>query len=202
MRPNASNLMVPKRLLQDMVLCLVQHGEVFFPHVLAVVRDMESDSSCQPISPMEGNPHKKCSVGFTIDMSVNLGNSSHFDVHNASQGLSARTEEIPDCGANWYFVLPYVHDLQVHRQGGTWRAIEGGTFEGLAIELGHGVAIRHRKSISQPDGRCGEKVGFDWKSSETSFLEHSPLQRKGSRGMESMVAGQQNGCFQCCQGSW
>lgn len=170
MRPYASNLMVPERLLRNMVLCLARCGEVFFPQVLAVIRDMESDTGLQPISPMEGDPHKKRSVGFTVDMSVNLGNSSHFDVHDASQGYSVWTEEIPGCGANWYFVLPNVHGTRAHRRGAHGEQLKGEPFEGLAIKLGHGVAIswdgrviRHCTSISQPDGLCGQKVGSDRK---------------------------------------
>jgi len=170
MRPYASNLMVPERLLRNMVLCLARCGEVFFPQVLAVMRDTESDTGLQPISPMEGDPHKKRSAGFTIDMSVNLGNSSHFDVHDASQGYSVWTEEIPGCGANWYFVLPNVHGKRAPRRGAHGEQLEGKPFAGLAIKLGHGVAIswdgrviRHCTSISQPDGLSGGKVGFDRK---------------------------------------
>ena len=67
-------------------------------------------------------------VGYTIDMSVNLGNSSHFDVHDASQGFAVWAEEVPGFGENWFFVLPNVHGLkpdgvtkQVPRHGGeTW----------------------------------------------------------------------------------
>ena len=48
-------------------------------------------------------------VGYTIDMSVNLGNSSHFDVNDASQGYSLWTEEMIGHGKNWFFVLTNVH---------------------------------------------------------------------------------------------
>ena len=48
-------------------------------------------------------------VRYTIDMSVNLGNASHFDVNDASQGFSVWTEEVPGLDANWFFVLPNVH---------------------------------------------------------------------------------------------
>ncbi|KAI2507102.1 hypothetical protein MHU86_7371 [Fragilaria crotonensis] len=57
MRPYASNLMVPERLLRNMVLCLARWGS-FLPQVLAVMRDTESDTGLQPISPMEGDPIK------------------------------------------------------------------------------------------------------------------------------------------------
>ncbi len=90
-------------------------------------------------------------------MSVNLGNSSHFDVHDASQGFSVWTEDFPGCGANWFFVVPNVHGL---KSDGVTK------FRGLAVKLGHGVAIswdgrviRHCTSVSHPDGmECG-RVG-------------------------------------------
>jgi hypothetical protein len=96
-------------------------------------------------------------VGYTIDMSANLGNSSHFDVHDTSQGFSVWTEDFPGCGADWFFVLPNEHGLKP----------DGVTkFRGLAVKLGHGVAIswdgrviRHCTSVSHPDGmECG-RVG-------------------------------------------
>jgi hypothetical protein len=46
------------------------------------------------------NLERRREVGYTIDVSVNLGNRSHFDVHEASQGFSVWTEEVPGLGAN------------------------------------------------------------------------------------------------------
>ena len=63
-------------------------------------------------------------------MSVDLGNSSHSDVHDASQGFAVWTEEVPGRGENWFFVLPNVHGLK----------LDGVTkFRGMAVKLGHGV---------------------------------------------------------------
>jgi hypothetical protein len=95
-------------------------------------------------------------VGYSINMSVNLGNASHFDVHDASQGFSVWTEEVPGCGANWYFILPNVHGTKP----------DGRTkFRGIAVKLAHGVAIswdgpvsRHCTSVSHPDGMEGDRV--------------------------------------------
>ena len=55
-----------------------------------MIRDLESDSSLLLVPPMDGAAG--CCVGYTFDMSVNLGNSSHYDVNNASQGYSVWTE--------------------------------------------------------------------------------------------------------------
>jgi hypothetical protein len=71
-------------------------------------------------------------VGNTIDMSVNLGILSHSDVRNVSQGFSMWTEDLPGCGANWFFVLPNVHGLKP----------DGVTkFRGMAVKRGCCVAI-------------------------------------------------------------
>jgi hypothetical protein len=83
-------------------------------------------------------------------VSVDLGNSSHFDVHDASQGFAVWTEEVPGHGEKWCFVLPNVHGLKP----------DGVTkFHGMVVKLGHRVAIswdgrviRHCTSVSHPDG--------------------------------------------------
>ena len=57
---------------------------------------------------------------------------------------------MPGRGENWYFVLPNAHGLKP----------DGVTkFRGMAVKLGHGVAIswdgrviRHCTSVSHPDG--------------------------------------------------
>ncbi len=51
-------------------------------------------------------------VGYTIDMSVDLGNLSHFDVHDVSYCFGVRTEEVPGRVENWFFVLPNEHGLK------------------------------------------------------------------------------------------
>ena len=95
-------------------------------------------------------------VGYTVDLSCNLGNSSHFDVNDASQGYSCWTEEMLGWGENWYFVMPNVEGKRP----------DGTEFCGLAIKLGHGIAIswdgrvvRHCTSVSCPDGLDSGYVG-------------------------------------------
>ena len=52
-------------------------------------------------------------VGYTIDMSVNLGNSFSFE--------RLRAEEVPGCGENWFFVLPNVHGETTGSLSAAWR---------------------------------------------------------------------------------
>ena len=91
-------------------------------------------------------------VGYSIDMSCNLGNSSHFNAHDASQGYSVWTEEHRGIARNWFFIMPNVHG----------RKLDGSSFAGVAIKLHHGTAIswdgrvvRHCTSITMPDGVDG-----------------------------------------------
>ena len=96
-------------------------------------------------------------VGYTIDTSVDLlGNSSHLDLNDASQGLSVFTEEKPGCALNWFFLLSNLHG----------KRLDGLEYNGVAIKLYHGTAIswdgrvvRHCTSVSRPDGAETPTVG-------------------------------------------
>jgi hypothetical protein len=81
-------------------------------------------------------------------VSVDLGNASHFDVGDSSQGFSVWTEEIPGKSANWFFVMPNLYCTN-----------NGTPFNGVAVRLYHGTAIswdgrviRHCTSLTRPDG--------------------------------------------------
>ena len=70
-------------------------GATLIPDVLAVIQDTDADTGFNPVSSM-GETGNTLHVGYTIDMSVDLGNSSHFDVSNVLQGFSVWTEEYQD----------------------------------------------------------------------------------------------------------
>ena len=65
-------------------------------------------------------------VGFSIDTSCDLGNSSHYDSNDASQWFSVWTKDVSGMGDNWCFVIPNVHGTL---PGGS------GQFDGLVIKL-------------------------------------------------------------------
>jgi hypothetical protein len=73
------------------------------PAALRVMQDFENDSGMQHAPGMEGD---RCRVTLSMDLSVNLANSTHFDVNDASQGFSIWTEDHPGSTDDWYFVLP------------------------------------------------------------------------------------------------
>ncbi len=76
----------------DHVLCSMVVGlwkvrSHCFPQVLAVIRDLESDSGLKPEPPIDSKGDQGCGVGYTIDMCVNLGNASHYNIHDALDRL-------------------------------------------------------------------------------------------------------------------
>ena len=82
-------------------------------------------------------------------MSSNLGNVSHYDENDASQGFSVWTEEVRGLSCNWFFVMPNLYGRQP----------DGSTFSGIAVKLLYGVAIswdgrvlQHCTSLLHPDG--------------------------------------------------
>ncbi|KAI2492939.1 hypothetical protein MHU86_21617 [Fragilaria crotonensis] len=78
-------------------------ASVAIPAALRVMQDFENDSGMQHARGMEGG---RCRVTLSMDLSINLANSSHFDVNDASQGFTIWTEDYPGSTEDWYFVLP------------------------------------------------------------------------------------------------
>jgi hypothetical protein len=143
----AANSKVPLRFLRKFVKSLAKIGAKCFPDVLAVMQDIEGDTGFQPVACMvdKGSEDR---VAYSIDMSVDLGNASHYDVGDVSQGFSVWTEEVPGLAANWFFVMPNVCGVN-----------NGTPFNGVAIKLYHGTSIcwdgrviRHCTSMTFPDG--------------------------------------------------
>jgi hypothetical protein len=93
---------------------------------MAVVHDMEEDSGVVPVDSM-GGEKKGHRVVYSIDTSVDLGNAAHYDVHDASQGFSVKTEDTPGTGTNWVFLLPNVHGVRYN----------GTHFNGITIKRRH-----------------------------------------------------------------
>jgi hypothetical protein len=77
-------------------------GANCFPDVLAVMQDIEGNTGLQPVACMvdKGSVDR---VAYSIDMSVDLGNASHYDVGDVSQGFLVWTEEVPSLAANCFF---------------------------------------------------------------------------------------------------
>ncbi len=94
-----ANSKVLARMFQTFVHSLERIGGSAFPNVLTVSQDAElGDGDCY------------C-VGYSIDMTVDLANVSHLDVHNALPSFSVWTEELPGLATNWYFVMPNLHGI-------------------------------------------------------------------------------------------
>jgi hypothetical protein len=137
-------------------VCLGDTRKALFPEVQAVIADTKRDSGLEPVPPMDVVDGQHC-VGYTIDMSVNLGNSLQNEVHDASQCFSIWTEELSGHADNWFFIMRSIY--------GKTRP-DGKPFSGLAVKLHRGtttswddrVVIQHCMSLSKLDGADGPVV--------------------------------------------
>jgi hypothetical protein len=123
--------------LRKAVVASARLAAVTIPTVLRIIQDVEEDGD---IDPPEGgmNGDGGClRVSFTMDVSVDLANASHFDVNDATQGFSIWTEDEPGKTKEWYFVLPNVYGRRSPGVDGK----PGEIFHGVAIKLTHGVLI-------------------------------------------------------------
>ena len=166
-----ANEAVGEALIREMVVSLVVIGRCAFPQVYAVIRDTEGNCGLHPVVPMDGEGGRR--VGYTVDTSVDLGNASHYDFNDASQGYSQFLEDIPGKGTNWYLVMPNIHGRRPGPNS-TWVP-----FAGLAIKITNGVAvswdgrdIRHCTSVSEPDGPPVEGAAGDWAGSVRHTENH------------------------------
>jgi hypothetical protein len=142
---------VNKRLVSAFVTSMARVCSSRFPDVLSVIQDIEADSSAVPCKAMAGkaSDDSVCfRVGFSVDMSVDMANATHYDVGDCSQGISIWLEEMPGLATGWYFVMPNMYCC-----------IDGRMYNGIAIRLRHGTAIsldgrviRYGTSIPHPDG--------------------------------------------------
>ncbi len=98
---DAANSKILRKFFRTFVKLLAKIGAILILDVLAVIQDAEGDTGLSPVSSMN-KPGNMLSVGFNIDMSVDLGNLSHYDVGDVSQGFSLWSEEVPGLALNWY----------------------------------------------------------------------------------------------------
>ncbi len=103
-----ANETVDEALLRGMGVSLAEIGRCAFPQIYAVIRDTKGNCGLHPVVPMDVEGGWR--VGYTVDMSVDLGSSSHYNFNDVSQGYSMWGEEIPGKGTNWYLLIPNIHD--------------------------------------------------------------------------------------------
>ena len=149
-RYKASSAASERPLLEACVGAAAQLASISIPAVLRVMQDVEDDAALLPEYGMKGGGEFS-RMTHSMDISVDLSNTSHYDVNDASQGFTIWTEDFPGSTKNWYFVLPNVFGKE--SQTGT-------TYNGVAIKLSHGVLIRWdgrviRHGTSMMDRRKG-----------------------------------------------
>jgi hypothetical protein len=121
---------------------------VTIPAILRVMQDFENDSGMQHVGGMDGGI---CRVTLSMDLSINLANSTHFDVNDASQGFTIWTEDHPGTTSGWYFVLPNMK--------GKFPATDR-EYNGIAIKLSDGVLIGwDGRLIRHGTSMAGSRVG-------------------------------------------
>ena len=112
--------------LPDISAESAQFAKSHFSSVLKSIRAAERSSGVDPPDVMAGCKGVSCSG----DISIDLGNASHFDRRDASVGFSVWTKLSKDKVGNWFFILPNMRGIH-----------NGRTFEGIAIALYNGAAI-------------------------------------------------------------
>ncbi len=123
-------------------------ASVTIPAALRVMQDFENDSEMKHVRGMDGG---MCRVTHSMDLSINLANSSHYDVNDASQGFTIWTEDNPGTTEDWYFVLPNMKG----KFPGTDR-----DYKGIAIKLSDGVLIGwDGRLIRHGTSMAGSRVG-------------------------------------------
>ena len=170
-------------LLAKAVAASATLAAVTIPGVLRVIQDLEKDSAMSPVEGMDGEG-KFARVGLTMDLSVNLSNSSHYDVNDGCQGFSIWTEDNPGTTKKWYFVLPNVE--------GQFPKSDR-KFSGIAIELRHGVLISWdgrliRHCTSHIESRTGNVYGSFF-AAKSRIVKHGMQQALRAGATTSVPAG-------------
>jgi hypothetical protein len=98
-----------------------------FPHRYNVIRQMEACAGVVPTYVVGGERGVCASMNFSVD----LANSSHFDPNDACQGFAVWAEKMKGKAKNWYFFCP---NVRVHSGNDK-------VYDGLVIQLFHGVSI-------------------------------------------------------------
>ena len=121
-----SNTLDVAHVLPDVSIGAAKFGAVQFPQVLKSIRRTERSAGVLPPKEMGGSAGICCSG----DISIDLGNSSHYDKGDASVGFSVWASLTSNRVSNWFFVLPNLRGTYNGRQ-----------FEGIAIALYDGAAV-------------------------------------------------------------
>ena len=156
--------------LSKSVQAMAKLASVTIPAALRVMQDFENDSGMHHVPGMDGDGGL-CRVTHTMDLSINLANSSHVDVNDATQGFTIWTEDHPGTTEEWYFVLPNL----TGKYPGTDR-----NYNGIAIKLTDGVLIGWdgrliRHGTSMVGSRVGNAYG-NFFAAKTRIITHGMSQ--------------------------
>ena len=133
-----------------------------YPGVVPLIHHLESSSGLTR-PPYLGGAR---GVSSSMALSLDLVNSTHYDVNDGSVGFFVSTESMPGSAVNWNFVLPNI-----------CIKYQGVTYNGLAIKLGHGSSIlfdgriiRHGTSRHYSTNSANHTVGWFWGLNSRTFV--------------------------------
>jgi len=149
-------------LLPRICTASAQFADSKFPDLRVMINNLERIAGKARSSFMGGGG----GVSHSMNVSMDLGNASHYDVNDASPGYSIWTESEPGTASNWYFMLPNI----LLKRGNQ-------TYYGVAIRLFHGVAIswdgrviRHGTSITTLGSKDNHTFGWFWAADSKPFI--------------------------------
>ena len=134
-----------------------------FPTIRSIIGLLESTSISKRPPYLGG----ELGLSSSIAVSMDLQNSSHYDVNDASVGVVAFAETKIGCATNWYFVFPNVLIRYQNK-----------TYSGLCIKLRHGRMIlfdgrvlRHCTSVHSVTDSNEHTLGWFWAASKKAIVQ-------------------------------
>jgi hypothetical protein len=133
-----------------------------FPGLVSTINHLEASAGITR-PPYMGGPD---GISSSMAVSVDLANSTHYDVHDASMGFVVFSESKPHTTTDWNFVLPNI-----------LVKFNNHTYHGLSLQLHHGACIhfdgriiRHGTSMHNRLSKDAHTMGFFWAASSKAFV--------------------------------
>jgi hypothetical protein len=150
-----------RQVLPDLCRLAAQFAHKQFPGLVPAIHHLESTAGITRPSYMGGED----GVSSSMVVSVDLANSTHYDVNDASMCFAIFAESKPYSTTGWYFTLPNV-----------LVKFQNCTYHGLALKLNHGACvhwdgriIRHGTSVHNRATSDDHTLGFFWAASSRAF---------------------------------
>jgi hypothetical protein len=131
-----------------------------FPSTITNMIEIERNAGVYPSNLMGGY----FGIVSTMDMSCNLGNASHYDRNDASQGFSIWVETKCNSASNWYFLMP---NMILHHQNKQYNGVAVKLSDGVSISW-DGRVIRHCTTVTN-SGNNNSVHGIFWAAKKSIY---------------------------------